>query len=236
VRPVDAEVSRRAALELWWLIRLLRIFFLHPSPRCLIMRYPFRSAKGIQTDMRVTFFLALGIGSLAAVSSSALADQVTYIYTGNDYTMADGLYSLSDYISASFTFSSPLPDNLALTTPLIVSWTITDGVVDLSSSSNFLSVEEFATNAAGRITQWIIGADELPGPPAQLGEYMQTFNSPVAFVEDYSTVDYTNNSAPVALNINDPGSWSLLQQSTPIPEPGTAALVWLGGVALLFRL
>jgi hypothetical protein len=97
---------------------------------------------------RITFASVLGVVLSFSAAVTAKADAI-YTYTGNDFTIIDGPYATSDYISASFTFADPLSFGfLNFVSP--TSWSITDQTTTLTSASDNLSLE-LETDAAGDV-------------------------------------------------------------------------------------
>lgn len=96
---------------------------------------------------------------------SAVNNNYTYTYTGSDFsyvaaggdTSGDVIpapWTTSDFISASFTFTGPLPDNVALYSAAsyqeqanVTSWSVSDGVFLFSGSQATSLVPESSTMA-----------------------------------------------------------------------------------------
>jgi len=173
----------------------------------------------------------LGVVSVFAGARDA-ESQVTYTYTGKDFTSAfGGPYSTSDFISASVTFTSSLPDNLDLTneSSSIISWSITDQNVVFDSADDTLNTAEFGTNANGVIDEWYFATENS----AQ--DQLATVNEngsvdDVSFMDVTGQFDGNNVYSQGGIIINDPGNWAL---STP--EPSTVVMALLGGATLLIR-
>ena len=177
--------------------------------------------------MRISTPVAFVLGvvlSFAAVTKTAKAD-VIYTYTGDDFTSAEAPYSTSDFVSASFTFASPLPDNLGFTDgfPAIVSWSLTDQIFTLDPDNTILGRANFTTDAEGAITGWEIYA--YNGSSAEI----QTFDVPGGSIFDESQAF----GAGIAQNLDAPGTWIQESGGASTPEPSTTVLMSLGGSVLV---
>ena len=162
----------------------------------------------------------------AAGLANARAD-VTYVYTGNDFTNASLSFTTSDAITVSVTFASTLADNL------VISGLFTSNVSPLSfSASNGvytitnLSVDPgpvfaFDTNNSGGITGWVF--DVTSGNTA-VSVITRTFgnNGPLDGTGAYGDFDAFNHN---------PGSWSV---AAAAPEPSTWAMLLLGFAGIGF--
>jgi hypothetical protein len=152
--------------------RVLRLSYiiLHTDPR------PPERKQNMRINRTFVWHAAAALLLLAAVPDIQ-ADSFTYTYTGPDFTFfnAGGVsspLSTSDFITASLTFASPLPDDFSqvytggssvltgtLPTPQwdpgLLGWTISDRVSTLSSSEgDILNGVLVTTDAAGNIVAW----------------------------------------------------------------------------------
>jgi hypothetical protein len=174
-----------------------------------------------------------------------LAQTYNYTYTGNDFTVLTGSpspFTTSDYLTFTFTFSSPLPDNWdgnGFYFGLPLSWSVSDGVqtyngngstVDSDPVDNaFFSVD---INGSGQIVQWYTGSSFG-------GSFIQ------------STYDvYASGQASGEDQAQEPGFGDAFQYGTPpghwvesvssVPEGSSFPLLLLSGCCLigvgLFRL
>jgi hypothetical protein len=172
---------------------------------------------------------------------------VTYTYTGETFTTipvaSPGFpVTTSDFITASFTFASALPDSLPYNDPdknagdVILDWTISDQNTTLSSGAgNFLEQAAFDTDASGNIDDWNFEAD---------GNFECLLTVSCWNMESYylsaALTGYSNSGLDQSVffaagvdsttviieNRNDPGTWSV---TSTTPEPTT---FWIAGAAL----
>lgn len=187
---------------------------------------------------------------LAAIASAALASSVTYTYTGNDFDNyeASAPWTTSDFVTASFTFVSPLPDNLpttflfapgsAVTASEIESWTVNDGVStydpgDGATLLNFI----LATGPSGNITTWSFNVynPTLACKPHAFSGWNGGPSSGDAQDEGEYDEPCPPYPAPsVGANVGYPGHWTESQAVPPaVPEPTTTVLITIGGATLL---
>jgi hypothetical protein len=194
------------------------------------------------------FTLGLLVFLAASFSGPAAKANVTYTYTGNDFTTVVGSLSetTSDFITASFTFASPLLDvNPDSATPL--SWTMSDGVESLSSADYYGSVGfDFETDASGNLLNWYFSAWGQ-GPCVVSGGIctnpsFSIDNGNAGLGNDLvaDSVGYFafGGSTPAwyAENSNDRGTWTQTAGSAA-PEPSTFLLLSAGlGISSAFRL
>ena len=149
----------------------------------------------------------------------------TYTYTGNDFSSFVGswpTFSTSDSIHGSFTFSSPLTDNMALTNeagnPELTSFSFTDDtkVYDLST----VQVLYLGTDSSGSIDQWFIWATD--GTSRILINNTALYN-----VEDSScpTTNHPLGCYPYEITYS-PGTWTT--SNAVAPEPSSVLLLAAG--------
>jgi hypothetical protein len=105
--------------------------------------------------------LTLGL-ALAAAPASA---DTTYVYTGNDYTSAYGLFTTSMNLTGSFTVASPLIGGLSDVdiSSEIISWEFNDGVDTYGSTDPFsgLTTAQVSTGPTGAIDGWDFAVGSL---------------------------------------------------------------------------
>jgi len=148
---------------------------------------------------------------------AALADTTTtYDYTGSNFSTAIGAYTTSDSVQGSITFSAPLADNLSDFSVSPESFSFTDGVQTITSSTTGV-VDSFAfsTNASGNISFWTIFVESSP----------QSYIFSVDGTAEEGTTD-VNDAAYTEI----PGSWT---EASPVPEPSTLALLGSGALGLI---
>jgi len=188
-----------------------------------------------QSSWIVSQIAFAGLALLLAMGPTARASSVTYTYTGNPFNFeASAPWTTSDFVSASFTFSSPLADNLAsafLTTG-VESWTINDGVTTFDPSNGAtLTLLELSTGPSGNITVWdfnVFNFTTACEPHAFSG-----WNGGLAPTDAQDQGEYDNACSPytppsIAGNLGWPGTWTESQVSPPpssAPEPSTAMLL-----------
>jgi hypothetical protein len=182
---------------------------------------------------------------LTLLSVHALAD-VTYTYTGNDFSNAVPPYTTSNSVTGSFTVASPLGANLALQQTPYLSYSFSDGVetiTDLNAYLPFLENIDVATDSNGNITNWSVTILSNNDP---------TFNH--IYTENYHgsldliVTDLGDLLTPVSpglasigegVNFSDPGTWTSNIAAPPpsaTPEPSTFALLGTGLIGILTTL
>jgi hypothetical protein len=164
--------------------------------------------------------LATGFLLLTGLQSTARAE--TYTYTGNDFQSATSPYTLSDFVSGFFTLASPLGDSLALGAITPTSYSFSDGVQTFSSASPPSGVTfKVGTDASGNIDAWVID--------------LQSGVNVISTTTTPNQEDFGTSSNGVASNLFDEGSWQASAGGgggSTVPEPGYAALLALGFVAI----
>lgn len=173
---------------------------------------------------------------LAAAGRNANA-QVTYTYTGNDFGPIYGTaLTTSDFVSASFTFASPLADGLDFVeeSANLLSWTVTDQINTLSMADADVLGFELTTNGAGDITNWEFLASTAVIPPSGIPPNWLEIGSANygTYVVDLSEFWLTQSDPSWIASIpNDPGTWTTTTSAAP--EPSTLGLTALLSVAIM---
>jgi len=179
------------------------------------------------------------------LSLPMMAD-VTYYYTGNNFTTigyVDGsgnfisgasLYSYSDSVSGWISVPDLLaPNSLFNTSPTAFSFF--DGLQTISSANGYFEQDEFATDANGNIVEWmvIIDADATGNNPADQilligGPYFHVGNGPIGTADVGDAGGYIDSGGNAFFGESDSsGSWSTTPPST-VPEPSSIVLLLTG--------
>jgi hypothetical protein len=161
-----------------------------------------------------------------------------YTYTGHDFTVAQAPYSTSDFLSASLTFTSPLPANLSFTSEAdaIISWSVTDQIDTLDDTNAYIVDADFSTNAASVIVAWdlIVYNDGVsPTPPIVydlVTANCQGYSGCADSTEDLRGLAFFEGGGINPSNNQSPGSWG--EMSVPAPEPKSVTSL-IVGVAFL---
>ena len=176
----------------------------------------------------------------AAQSSWA---NVTYSYSGNDFTQIEndyalpvpGTYTTAMNVSGWFEVAGPLAANTShlLVTPLSYSFTddrstYTNLDSVLSSADSF----EVSTNATGNIVSWFIGVQAFgTGNLWTTNDNSRQCGPSAPCVFDYGAVEpnwyNSTTQRDSAIVWNNPGSWT-----STVPEPESYAML-LAGLSLL---
>jgi hypothetical protein len=176
-------------------------------------------------------FIAGVLLLFAAVAPTAKAATVTYTYTGNDYVYFGSPLTASDFITASFTFASPLPDDVTLAdeTGAVLDWTTSDQVTTLSQSGgNYLDLLQFTTDAFGDITNWNFATETSNGCSLNCS-FLNSVN-PVAPTAPQDNSSFSADGIDQTWaggNVADPGVWTVTT-SADTPEPATFGLFGCG--------
>src|ERR1700729_1643352 len=115
-------------------------------------------ANVIRPRMDAGRSLVAGMAMIMLCAASAEAN-VTYEYTGNDFTNVVSPYTTNDHVTVSFTVANPFGPNFANNITQI-SFSFSDGVQTLTNNTvRFDGVFGIATDASGNIAFW--GVDVL---------------------------------------------------------------------------
>jgi len=187
------------------------------------------STRSFETAISaVTKTIVTGLILFCGLQSAARAD-ITYTYTGNDFTTATGAYTTSDFVSGYFTLASALGDNLVLASETPATYSFSDGVQTISSLSPPTDVTfEISTDASGNIDAWFINL-ENPSPLNQIS----TQTSP-------NQEDLGSSGGSEGFNLFGTVSESQWVESgastSPVPEPNMSWLLFgvlTGGWAMM---
>lgn len=159
--------------------------------------------------------------ALLLISSTGLFANVTYTYTGNDFTSVGGfhhLYTTSDSVTGYFTVAAPLPANW--NGYVTTFFNFSDGVQTITpaNATNPTTGIGLLTNSAGQIIAWDInigstanGADVIHAESSGTGlDYGQVYVG--GFANDYGE------------NFGPPGTWT----ASAVPEPTSFGLMLTG--------
>ncbi len=187
--------------------------------------------------LRAVFAFLPGVLLLfAAVIPTAEAGTVTCTYTGNDYVYFRTPLTASDFITASFTLASVLPDGLTLAdeSGAVLNWTTSDQVATLSrSGGNYLDFLLFTTDASGDITNWHFLTETSNGCFSNcLDQNSVNVGSPTAPQDDSNFLADGIVQTWAGGNVVAPGVWAVTT-SAETPEPATFVLFGHGSVFAL---
>ena len=176
--------------------------------------------------MKTVFRLA-AIAAVLAASAAAHAD-VTYTYTGNDFT--DGAmspYSTSDHLSGILKFTAALGSNFSYKQVFPISFSFTGGVAgDAVTSFDGGGGFYAQTDATGVIDGWYIA-----GSPVSSNNYIQS-----QFTRyDGAQFDYFKNNGNSASVTGNAGHWDVTVAAVPEPETYALMLAGLGALGMVAR-
>jgi len=191
----------------------------------------------IKTLILAAIRCSLIFTAVAALSivypTSVQAVPAFYQYTGNPYTEVVGDYTTSMYVTVTLALPQPLHANMPLNEVFPTRFYILDGVQAITAfDAGLQSTFQFATDAAGHITQWFVLASS---DSAGRGHEVSTFS---LTVEGASDRGVTNSFTNFGRNFSSPGNWSGF---VAVPDAGstlslmTLTLMALGLVARRFQ-
>ena len=156
-----------------------------------------------------------------------LAD-TTYTCTGNDFTIAQAPYTISDSSSGYFTVASPLAPNLSFSSISYTSYSFSDGMQTLTNLNSRQVPLAISTDGSGNIVQWNL---EI-GPNINPYDYvfLDTFYVNPLKAADFGQLELSSTSVANASNGDDPGTWTsaTVSSNPPGTTPEPSSLILLG--------
>lgn len=166
----------------------------------------------------------IGVG----VSGAALG-QVTYDYTGSDFTAAVAPFTTFESLTGSVTLASALAgnDNLEQVSPTAFSFSV-GGQAISNLTAGVTDQFRFTTNAAGAITAWALSIED---PTLNYSTFSTGTNTAADDVLD------VQGSPTILADTQTAGTWTLQPVAAPEIESASAAsgLTLLIGLLLVFR-
>jgi hypothetical protein len=186
--------------------------------------------------------LSIAVGIVMAVLGAASANaNVTYLYTGPNFTTAGSPYTTSNNVTASITLSAAPGPSFSPIFP--IDFSFSDGVQTITNLTPNVSVVNFSfsADAMGAITRWnalvnvtpavgIVDLIQTVGDPTGLFFFDQAQHHDAADVLSFATTNDNEDIGTVG------GHWTL-QSASAVPEPSTWAMMLLGfaGLGFAFR-
>jgi hypothetical protein len=179
---------------------------------------------------------------LTAMGAAQSTADTIYTYTGNPFTSATSPYTTNDFVSGSFDLATPLGNNFPLSSITPLSFSFSDGVQTITSTTPGVQPAfEVQTGASGIPEFWeilltilppgsTIHTCSLPGPRGS--------GNPLCFETIRTAIDEVFISSTVNFvgNILSPGTWSVT--TTPVPGPtigsGLTGFILAGGGLLVW--
>jgi PEP-CTERM motif len=185
--------------------------------------------------------LSIVVGIVMAVLGAASANaNVTYLYTGPNFTTAFSPYTTSDNVTASITLSAEPGPTFSPIIP--IDFSFSDGVQTITNLTPNVAIVNFSfsADASGTITQWNAFVNVTPAPG--IVDAIQTVGTPpVLFFFDQAQHVAGTVISNASTNINEvpgtvAGHWTL-QSASAVPEPSTWAMMLIGfaGIGFAFR-
>ncbi len=187
--------------------------------------------------------LLCGLVVASLPSMSALADTI-YSYQGNPFEVVGytgcgcgpGLpFTTDDYVSGSFTVSTPLRTHRSLRPIQPIAFSFSNGVDTLTNHDSFYNfIFEVGTDATGAITTWYVVMQKAGIPPSDYG--ILTANAVLGgnpYILDLGLTPTTPVISPYDVfggNGNDPGTWTVSETTPSTPEPDSIVLLGSGVV------
>jgi len=153
---------------------------------------------------------------------------VTYTYTGNDFTSTLGSYTTSDFVSGSFTVATALTAGLTEGHITPLSYSFSDGLQTLDNTNSKILFFFIGTNVSGSITSWDISVAD----PSDEHFVISTEHD-LGGSEDSVQDPDADGQANTTNNITPPGTWMSQVDASPVPEPSSLALLGTGVLGLV---
>jgi hypothetical protein len=127
-----------------------------------------------------------------------------YQYTGNHFTDVSGLYTTSDFVTATITLAGPLGanENFTQVTPIV--FKLSDGlqIITETESPPGFSFFVFSTDASGFITDWHVDVSTIFGAFAGIDTVNNTVTGSIS---DAGFISGLGNG----FNMHRPGEWTV---------------------------
>ncbi len=194
-----------------------------------------KSTRTVRLATATSKTIVTGVILFFGLLSAARAD-ITYTYTGNDFTIATSPYTKSDSVSGFFTLAAALGDNLSNSSLAPATYSFTDGVQTFTNSSPPATVTfDVSTDGSGNITNWDIFLQNTSGPFSQTNTVstQNPGNGVIgAFPRDIANVPQGCCGESQGANSFDAGTWKASGGGTStVPEPRTISWMLLGLLA-----
>lgn len=180
-------------------------------------------------------FVCVGLFSSLLVFCLAITAKANTVetYTGNPYNsfpVSSSGYSSSNFITATLTFTDPLPANSSLAygfggigtataTDPLVAFVMSDGNETLNLSDSAGINIFLTTGSAGQILDWFVGICASP-----CGSALNIDTSSGIFSTAFDESVEGSNGTVLADNSNAPGTWMV----STTPEPSSLLLLVTG--------
>lgn len=183
--------------------------------------------------IRISKGMAAAAALIGVGVSGAALGQVTYDYTGSDFTAAVAPFTTFESLTGSVTLASALAgnDNLEQVSPTAFSFSV-GGQAISNLTAGVADQFRFATNAAGAITAWSLSIED---PTLEYSTFSTGTNT--------AADDVLDGSLTILADTQTAGTWALQPVAVPQPvaapeiESASAAsgLTLLIGLLLVFR-